>query len=198
MSTEVKKISLHHHAQILFWDIIIHLLSQSKLLRRCIQIIFPHKKIILTIFYILIAGCIIAGLINIPTVNATLSAKAPIFPSKAGCTSPQCNYIVVHASQIDDEQPELISIWMVFITKTDNHQIIWKKISPKELPALENIAENTPLISPEGNLSKELVNNINSLEIHWDGYFIIDDFTADQLMYWITGKKRQIKQYGWE
>lgn len=183
MSTRAKnRMSFYHQIQIVIWDAIIFLLSKSKPAKKIICFTFKKKKSVISLLIFLCFGCMIAGLIFFPIENVESS---PIV--NKGCTSNQCNYIIIHTNQLNKQESQLFSIWIVFLNLTDTPQMIWKPVDYSRHFPVNQPVNFDKIFDSKDTFSQEFEQIVNNLDFHCDGFIVVDEFAADKLINWSTG-----------
>jgi hypothetical protein len=102
----------------------------------------------------------------------------------------QGTLLLIHADQLASKQPQLISVWVVFISKTNPPSLIAKSIYPdigspeksQQVAQSFNYTENT-------GLSPQFIKQIQDYDLQWNGYVIVDKVAFAQLAKWINGNQ---------
>ena len=112
---------------------------------------------------------------------------APAAPSNTLFVN-QGTLLLIHADQLDSKQPRLISIWAVFISKTTPPSLIAKSIYPDLVSPekSQQVAQAFNYTEKDG-LSPQFIKQIQTYDLHWNGYIIGDQEAFAQLARWING-----------
>ena len=102
----------------------------------------------------------------------------------------QGTLLLIHADQINSKQPQLISVWAIFISKNTPPSLIAKSIYP-DLGSPEKsrqIAQSFNY-SEKNGVSAAFIKQIQSYDLQWNGYIIADKEALVQIFQWINGNQ---------
>jgi hypothetical protein len=120
------------------------------------------------------------------------------FPKEHNTTSLPSNSVMinqgalllVHADQLNAKQPQLVSVWVIFISKNSPPSLIAKSIYP-DLGSPEKsqkIAQSFNYSEKTG-LSVDFIKQIQSYDLQWNGYLVADKEALTQIARWINGNQ---------
>jgi hypothetical protein len=100
----------------------------------------------------------------------------------------QGTLLFIHADQFNAKQPQLISVWAIFISKNTPPSLIAKSIYP-DLGSPEKsqqIAQSFGYTEKTG-LSPAFIKQIQSYDLAWNGYLLTDKEGLTQIARWVNG-----------
>jgi hypothetical protein len=143
------------------------------------------SKAIFLFFLFIMFGFLGFMLMNgIQGLFSTTAISAP--PSNTGLLQ-QRNFLIIHIDQLDQEDPQLVSIWAVFFYPAETANITFKQLYPESSPLYE---QDTSLadqfqINESGDLNAKTIRALNAYEIDWSGYILMDTRSMLHLTNWL-------------
>ena len=105
----------------------------------------------------------------------------------------QGNFLFIHTDQLNSGKPGLISVWAIFISKSNPPSLIAKSIFPDMgSPEKSQQISKQFSYSEKNGLSNDFVKLIRGYDWQWNGYMIVDNESFLKLAQWINGKDTTI------
>ena len=122
-----------------------------------------------------------AGLFFPRTPTAVSSASNNLFIN-------QGTLLLIHADQLTSKQPQLISVWVIFISKSNPPSLIAKSIYPDiGSPEKSRQVAQAFNYTEKNGLSAPFIKQIQAYDLQWNGYIVIDKEAFIELAKWING-----------
>jgi hypothetical protein len=106
-------------------------------------------------------------------------------PSNSGLIQ-QRNFLVLHVDNLENEEPQLVSIWAVFFYPADTANLTFKQLYPQGLDSdQDKILENQFHIGENGALDSKTTKILTQYEIDWSGYILMDTQSVLHITNWL-------------
>ena len=137
--------------------------------------------------FCLVVGFIVSKFVFIPTVFPSTPTPVPVPVLTAFMK--QGIVLIIHVDQLSKPKPGLISVWALFMSLTDPSSLMVKSLYPAVLidKTSPSLSDSFSLTS-EGKPSPAFINQLKSINLHWDSYLILDNQGISVLANWITGR----------
>jgi hypothetical protein len=150
------------------------------------------SKLLLIILFLVFS---VLGFIVISKAEKLFSANDAPQPVYQSINTHQTNLLFIHLDDLQKEQPQLISVWVLFSLSSDTNSLAFKSIYPSV--SNENLTGN--LISSfsldlERLPSAEFLAQLEKLNFDWDGIVIMDQSTIASLGNVLVPEQYEITQ----
>jgi hypothetical protein len=114
-----------------------------------------------------------------------LSKRTPTFPPTQA--SNQQNFLIIHVDDLAGVNPCLVSVWIGFISYFEDQPFIYfKQLYPDpNSPYMREAIIKAFQMDATRKPSPEFIQEIKHFNIPWDGYILMDDFAASEMVTWI-------------
>jgi hypothetical protein len=144
--------------------------------------------ILLLIIFLIFFGCATLGY-QIADGQDAARAKTPTVDLQ-GMRSEQHNLILVRVDNLDAQQPRLISVWFVslfFVNDNPSTLTLAEIYPPKTETAASRILERSFTLSSDGDPAPGFWHAVETYNIKWESFVMIDSAGADELLNWLIG-----------
>jgi len=150
------------------------------------------KKLRIILLIFLFALCSLSGFALAAQIQQWITPIETDNAETPDAFSLQQNLLIIHTTDLKGSQVKLVSLWVVFIAIANPPNLVFKSIYPNtEIPGSRQLFETFALTST-GSLPIGFLDSLNKLEIHQNGFFLIDNQGFSALTTWITGKPSEI------
>jgi hypothetical protein len=180
--------------QISIWNLIIKLLTESKLLRRTIRFVsrfsqdgkmLRNSALILVLFFLVFGLCSFSSsLLNNTGLSSILSAAKPTLQSAQNNPEPNNNLVIIRVDDLQSATPSLVSVWGLFVNKAVFPAIIFK---PLYFASGQDSKLNRQFVlTANKKLSSEFLKSLQKYNFSWSNTAIVDDQSFIQLINVLT------------
>lgn len=107
--------------------------------------------------------------------------------------STQTNYLLVHVNDLSVDNPQLVSVWGLFVFYSNPPQVMLIPLFPTYDETRSTALGSAFKISKDGQVSSRFIDEIEKVyEISTVGYVIVDNKGLSSFNKWITGDEIQI------
>jgi hypothetical protein len=108
----------------------------------------------------------------------------------AGSQGKQFNVILIHVDRLDRPQPRFVSAWYISLYLLEGAPPTLSLVQiypyPKN-PGINDAFERSFSLTRQGDLSPGFWKTVKTLNVKWQGFLLIDDFTVQNVMEWTNG-----------
>ncbi|NMB88394.1 MAG: hypothetical protein GYA17_08525 [Chloroflexi bacterium] len=117
-----------------------------------------------------------------PTSVSNASPANPATPQN------QENILILHVDDLTSQTPRLVSVWMAVVSYSDPSVIFFKSLYPRPVGD-QGVIPFDQFFSLDGgrHLSANFVSNAQAYNIHWNGYFLIDQYAISSMYAYALG-----------
>jgi len=147
------------------------------------------------LFFLVFLGCAAFGFLFANQIWQTLFTIPPS-PSTGNTLafSQQKNILIIHTNALHDPNPDLISVWVLFMTLSDPPNMIFKAIYPPLPPSKSLVSLNSLFsLTPEADVSPSFLRGLKNYDFQWDSVIVVDNQAIYSLGEWFTGQEPNIQ-----
>ena len=121
---------------------------------------------------------------GIKELYSSSAISAP--PSDTGLIQ-QRNLLILHVDSLENENPQLISMWAIFFYPAESTNITFKQLYPSVNTNNEpDISfRNQFQVNDTGELNSKTIRAVNKYDIDWSGYILLDTRSLLHLTNWL-------------
>ncbi len=144
------------------------------------------SKILIAIFIIVFLIFVALGFSAAGRLSNRLFADSlPASAIETPAMKTQRNILILHVDDLND--PDLISVWIVFAADYDKPYISFKSLYPDPLTGFRSAPVRALFsLQEDGSLSAPFVKWLKDSHVVWDGYFLMDQQGLTQFGEWMT------------
>ena len=114
------------------------------------------------------------------------AARPPAALPPAESEPRQFNWVIVRVDELTRENPQLVSVWGVFLSFAPGPQLYFKPIYESDIsPARSNLAKFFA-VNPDRSLSEKFLSEIDHLNINRAGLVILDNEGYSKFVSWFN------------
>ncbi len=150
------------------------------------------KKVV---FLLVIVIFIVSAVLGFQAAARFSTAQSSQSQSNEGLPLPsaQTNYLLIHVNDLSSDQPQLVSLWGLFVFYSNPPQVMLIPLFPTYDDALSTTLESTFKISKERQISSRFITEIEkSYQINIAGYIAVDNIGLSLFNKWIIGDDTQV------
>jgi hypothetical protein len=122
--------------------------------------------------------------------SLSVTKAASSFPSPDPAS--QFNVLVIHVDDLQQPDPQLVSVWIIMAAHYDSPYLSFKSLYPDPL----SLRPPVPLqvlfsLDEQGIPSEAFMKWINDFRINMSGYVILDNSAFEQVGGWLTGEQME-------
>jgi hypothetical protein len=148
------------------------------------------KKLVIIFIIVVFGVCAFFG----------FKAAAKILPANNGITAGQQdskqptpilqqNFLLVHVDDLNTNDPELISAWVVFVYQSDPPQMMFVPLYPSLTVDIHDRLKRTFSLNSDNTLNSQFISQVKkSFDIQISGYILSDDVGIGYSNQWLTGQ----------
>ncbi|MBI9050504.1 MAG: hypothetical protein JEZ00_13870 [Anaerolineaceae bacterium] len=98
----------------------------------------------------------------------------------------QRNFLIVHVDDLQSEDTQLVSIWAIFFFPSDPPSLTMKELYPHPYQNEDDMAiQDSFEVTTNGELNNKLIKKLNTYQINWSGYILIDHLSVLHITNWL-------------
>ena len=121
---------------------------------------------------------------GIKGLSSSTTISAP--PSTTGLIQ-QRNLLLIHVDSLENDDPQLVSMWGVFFYPAESSNITFKQLYPSanEINKLDTSFKDQFRINDVGEMNTKTIRALNTYDIDWSGYILLDTRSMLHLTNWL-------------
>lgn len=151
------------------------------------------KKFAIAVSILIFAAFVYLGFSAASQMNQRLQLKLNDGTNELSLS--QQNYLLFHVSNLNEESPDLISVWGLLINYADPPHLVFIALYPAASDEASNRLQTEFRIDRHNTLSNRFIKRIErQFNIETNGYILVDNFAVSLLETWITQRSVNIPQ----
>ena len=153
------------------------------------------SRIRVPLFFLVFLGCAAIGFLFANQIwQALFTTPANSTSGKTLAFSQQRNVLIIHTNELHNPNPNLISVWALFMTQSDPPNIAFKAIYPPLPPSKSLVPLDTLFsLTPQADVSPSFLRGMQAYDFQWDSVIVLDNQAVYTLGEWFTGQEPNIQ-----
>jgi len=152
------------------------------------------KKIVIVFIILVFVGCAFIGFKTAAKILPNGKSNPLFVQNSSGSTGIlQQNYLLIHVNDLTLDNPDLVSVWAVFVYQSKPPQLMFVPLYPSYNADVHNQITQSFSLGKDRVINTKFINQISkSFDIKISGYVLSDNVGVGFADQWLTGQQATV------